>query len=75
MDTALYGYNNSDAYVEAIEQYARVLRDDPQAYRGFHQWQVYYATAEGAIWLQEGYAQDEPVPVLDYLAEHPEAGP
>jgi len=75
MAAALYGYNNSDSYVQAIEQYARVLRDDPQAYDGFHQWQVYYATAEGVIWLEEGYEQAEPAPVLDYLAEHPEAGP
>jgi len=75
MAEALYGYNNSDSYVNAVEQYAAILRDDPRAYHGFHQWQVYYATAEGAVWLQEGYDQSEPISVLAYLADHPAAAP
>ncbi|MGI9601155.1 MAG: transglycosylase SLT domain-containing protein [Acidimicrobiales bacterium] len=75
MATALYGYNNSDSYVNAVEQYATVLRDDPRAYHGYHEWQVYYATAEGTVWLQEGYDQTTPIPAVDYLAAHPEAAP
>jgi len=65
---ALYRYNNSEAYVRGVTAHARVMQRTPHAYRGYHQWQVYYRTRLGAIWLPEGYDEQRPVPVREYLA-------
>jgi soluble lytic murein transglycosylase-like protein len=55
MTRALYSYNNDSRYVVAIEAYARVLREDPRAYDGYHAWQVFVATDRGTFLLPEGY--------------------
>lgn len=64
---ALYRYNNSTAYVRGVSLYAQVMQRRPRAYLGYHQWPIYYLTRVGSIWLPEGYAQQRPVPVRDYL--------
>jgi transglycosylase-like protein with SLT domain len=55
MERALFAYNHSRGYVAAVEDYARVMLDDPRAYDGYYQWQVYYATTSGVVRLPEGY--------------------
>jgi transglycosylase-like protein with SLT domain len=55
MDNALFRYNNSDRYVRAVTLYAQQIEADPIAYRAYHQWQVYYITPRGDLWLEEGY--------------------
>ena len=55
MDNALYRYNNSHRYVRAVTLYAQQIQADPLAYRTYHQWQVYYITPRGDLWLEEGY--------------------
>jgi hypothetical protein len=55
MDRALFAYNNSDHYVRTIQNYAGVIGADERAYRGYYQWQVYYATVDGVLFLPEGY--------------------
>lgn len=55
MVSALYAYNNSIDYVEAVQAYARHMLDDPRAFRGYYHWQVYYARPAGPLWLREGY--------------------
>jgi hypothetical protein len=55
MDNALYRYNNSNRYVRAVTLYAQQIEADPIAYRAYHQWQVYYITPRGDLWLEEGY--------------------
>ena len=72
---ALYRYNNSSAYVRGVSLHARVMQRSPLAFLGYHAWQVYYLTARGSVWLEEGYASRRPVPVDDYLEQHPEALP
>ncbi len=71
-DHALYRYNNSDHYVQAVKDYAAILAADPAAFTGFHQWEVYYRTTAGDVLLPIGYAETTPVPVADYLAAHPQ---
>jgi membrane-bound lytic murein transglycosylase B len=44
---ALYAYNHSNLYVEAVLAYARVMRRDVRAFYGFHAWQVFVRTANG----------------------------
>jgi hypothetical protein len=55
MDNALFRYNNSNRYVRAVTLYAQQIQADPLAYRAYHQWQVYYITPGGDLWLEEGY--------------------
>lgn len=58
MDRALYAYNHSDLYVEAIQTHARVMRADPLAYRGYYHWRVYYRLTTGDVVLEEGWSRD-----------------
>jgi Transglycosylase SLT domain len=44
---ALYAYNHSDLYVDAVLAYARVIRRDVRAFYGFHAWQVFVRTRSG----------------------------
>jgi hypothetical protein len=55
MDNALFRYNNSNHYVRAVTLYAQQIQADAIAYRAYHQWQVYYITPQGDLWLEEGY--------------------
>jgi membrane-bound lytic murein transglycosylase B len=63
MARALFAYNNSDHYVRTIEHYAGLIRADERAYRGYYQWQVYYATVDGVFFLPEGFPATPAVPV------------
>ncbi|HEX5800184.1 MAG TPA: transglycosylase SLT domain-containing protein [Gaiellaceae bacterium] len=44
---ALYAYNHSWLYVDAVLAYARVMRRDVRAFHGFHAWQVFVRTPTG----------------------------
>jgi soluble lytic murein transglycosylase-like protein len=44
---ALYAYNHSWHYVDAVLAYSRVMRRDLRAYYGFHAWQVFVRTPDG----------------------------
>lgn len=70
---ALFRYNNSERYVEAVTAYAEVLAADPAAFPGYWSWEVVFRTDLGAVRLEPGYARTEPVPVTDYLLENPDA--
>lgn len=45
--TALYHYNPSWAYVDAILRYAGRMEKDPRAYYAFYNWQVFVVTTHG----------------------------
>jgi hypothetical protein len=62
MSRALYAYNHSLRYVDAVQTYAGVIATGQElAYRGYYHWQVYYATTSGVVLLPEGYPQREAV--------------
>jgi hypothetical protein len=71
-DYALYRYNNSNQYVQAVNDYAAVLAADPAALAGYHRWDVYYNTTAGDVVLPIGYSATSPIPVADYLVTHPQ---
>ncbi len=71
-DYAIYRYNNSTRYVQAVNDYAAVLAADPAAFTGYYRWDVYYRTTAGDVLLPIGYAATSPIPVGDYLATHPQ---
>jgi membrane-bound lytic murein transglycosylase B len=56
MANALFRYNHSDLYVYAVTAYAEVMRAEPDAYRGYYHWQVYYLTTDGDVLLPVGYS-------------------
>jgi membrane-bound lytic murein transglycosylase B len=71
----LWGYNNSDHYGRAVLEYAALLREDPEAYRGLYHWEIHYAAAGGDLWLPLGYSQAQPVPVANWLRANPVGAP
>ena len=44
---ALYSYNHSTLYVNAVLAYARVIGRDVRAFYSFHAWQVFVRTPDG----------------------------
>ena len=55
MPNALFRYNHSDLYVQAVTSYAELMRAEPALYRGYYSWQVYYLTVRGDVLLPIGY--------------------
>jgi hypothetical protein len=51
MRGALYAYNRSFAYVDAIQIYAREIKRDPRNFYGYYFWQVFVRTTEGDMQL------------------------
>lgn len=67
----LWGYNNSDHYVNAVLEYAALMIEDPAVFDGLYHWEIYVGTTEGTLWLPSGSAFDEPTTPAEYLAENP----
>ena len=55
MRDALWNYNRSYRYVDAVTEYAEQMRADELAFRGYYHWQVYYRTITGDHLLPEGW--------------------
>ena len=55
IDGALFNYNHSNHYVNAIKDIAGVLAANPRAFEGYYRWEVFYATALGDVHLPVGY--------------------
>lgn len=55
MPKAIFAYNRSQYYVNAVTFYAEAMRLDPNVYRGYYGWQVYYGTQDGVFHLPEGW--------------------
>jgi membrane-bound lytic murein transglycosylase B len=68
IDNALYHYNHSQHYVRGVRLYADLLAEHPGALRAYYHWGIWYATAQGDVYLPVGYDEPAPVPVADYLA-------
>ena len=75
MPGAIWGYNNSDDYVTAISAYAELIRQDPTAYEAIYNWEIYFFTEAGDVWLPSGYRSTEVVDLADYLAANPWSEP
>ena len=63
MADALYRYNPTPKYVNAVTAYAEQMVADERAYVGYYHWQVYYWSTLGDVWLQVGYERSEERPV------------
>jgi membrane-bound lytic murein transglycosylase B len=72
MAGALWNYNHSDRYVRAIQTYADLIVEHPQAYAGFHAWGIWYWTTAGDLYLPIGWEAAQTVPVDQYVAANPQ---
>ena len=72
LDRAIWGYNNSDRYVAAVQAYASVLAENPEAYWGYHAWEVYYRSSAGLLRLPVGYEQVESIDAAQWWADNPQ---
>ena len=72
MQAALHEYNPNDSYVATVTAFAENLRDNPQLYAAYREWQVFYATSAGAIRMPVGYSATGPIDAATYLAGHPD---
>ena len=75
MAGAIWGYNNSDDYVSAVRAYAELLRQDPAAYAAIYNWEIYFFTEAGDVWLPAGFRTDEVIDLSDFLADNPWSAP
>jgi membrane-bound lytic murein transglycosylase B len=57
MRNALWNYNHSYLYVDAVTAYAEQMRADERTYLGYYNWRVYYRTTNGDVLLPEGYPE------------------
>lgn len=55
MQSAIFAYNHSQNYVDAIGLHAEVMMEDPLAFRGYYHWRVYYRLSGGDVVLPVGY--------------------
>lgn len=75
MAGAIWGYNNSSDYVTAVQAYAELLRQDPAAYEAIYNWEIYFYTEAGDVWLPTGFRTDERLDLDDFLAANPWSEP
>lgn len=75
MTGALWGYNNSDNYVAAVQAYAEMLRRDPNGLVAIYNWEIYFHTDAGDVWLPTGFRTDESIDLDDFLTAHPWSQP
>lgn len=73
LDRAIFAYNHSTDYVEAIKAYARVMERHRLAYRGYHAFEVYFLSAAGVVVLEPGYLEPEAVDAAEWIAANPDA--
>lgn len=58
MAKAVFAYNHSQGYTNAVIAYAEVMHADSAAYRGYYGWQVYYGTVDGVTFMPVGWKKD-----------------
>jgi membrane-bound lytic murein transglycosylase B len=71
MQAALNEYNPNTSYIATVTAYADNMRDNPQLYAAYREWQVFYASSAGTVRLPIGYNATQPIDAAAYLAEHP----
>lgn len=72
MQAAVHAYNPNDTYVATVTAFAENLRDNPQLYNAYHEWQVFYSSSAGVIRLPIGYDQAQPIDAATYLLANPD---
>jgi membrane-bound lytic murein transglycosylase B len=69
---ALYAYNPTVHYANAVEDIASVLAADPRSFAGYYRWDVYYPTSSGVLLLPQGFDRHRRTSAAAYARAHPE---
>jgi membrane-bound lytic murein transglycosylase B len=72
VDGALYAYNPTMHYVDAVKAIASVLIAAPGSFAGYYRWDVYYPTSSGVLLLPRGFSEDRRTSAAAYARAHPE---
>ena len=75
MAKALQGYNNHGNYVRAVSAYADLFKDDERSFHVVYQWEIYYLSQIGDLWLPVGYRRPTTLAVADYVKQAPWSAP
>ena len=75
MAKALQGYNNHGNYVRAVSAYADLFKDDERSFHVVYQWEIYYLSQIGDLWLPVGYRRPTTLAVADYVTQAPWSAP
>lgn len=62
---ALYAYNPSSLYVDAVLRYAARLRASPRALTNYYNSQILYRLGRGWVWLPPGYGTDRAIHAVE----------
>jgi hypothetical protein len=68
---ALYAYNPTVHYVNAVRAIASVLAADSRAFADYYHWDVYYPTSSGLLLLPHGFDEHHPTSAAAYARAHP----
>lgn len=68
LNKALWHYNPSQSYVNAVVRYHERLTEDPALLGLLLHWQVYVRTVEGLAWMPEGTSLSAAVPASSWCA-------
>ena len=72
VDAALYAYNPTVHYANAVKAIASVLVSDPGSFAGYYRWDVYYPTSSGVLLLPRGFHHDHRTPAAAYARAYPD---
>jgi membrane-bound lytic murein transglycosylase B len=75
MTAALRGYNNHANYGRAVTIYAKLFAADERNFTAMWNWEIYYLSGSGDLWLPVGYEQPTRIAVSDYLRNAPWSAP
>jgi soluble lytic murein transglycosylase-like protein len=68
---ALYGYNPTMHYVNAVKAIASVLAAHPRSFAVYYNWDVYYPTSAGVLLLPRGFDRRHHTRAAAYARAHP----
>jgi membrane-bound lytic murein transglycosylase B len=72
LNAALYAYNPTVHYANAVKALASVLVADPRSFAGYYRWDVYYPTSSGVLLLPRGFSESHRTSAAAYARAHPE---
>ena len=54
-----------------VRAYAEVLRQEPSAYEAIYNWEIYFFTEAGDVWLPTGFVNEQTLDLAEFLAANP----
>ncbi len=71
VDGALFAYDPTIHYANAVKAIVSVLLTDPRSFVGYYRWDVYYPTSSGVLLLPRGFNERRRTSAAAYARAHP----